>query len=141
MTAAITVAWDNINKQPPAFYASDEARALADNILYYQNADHGWPKNIDMTSRTAEPAGSTIDNRATPTQIEFLARTYQGSGCPQYRDAVLGAIEFLLSAQYENGGWPQVYPDPMGYHKHITFNEWNSELLFNVLKSLIDREE
>ncbi|MES1187356.1 MAG: pectate lyase [Myxococcales bacterium] len=122
-TAAITVAWDNINKQPPAFYASAEARALADNILYYQNVDHGWPKNIDMTSRTAEPAGSTIDNRATTTQLEFLARTYQGSQCPQYRDAVLGAIEFLLSAQYENGGWPQIYPDPTGYHKHITFND------------------
>jgi len=122
-TAAIEVAWDNINKQPPAFYASAEARALADNILYYQNVDHGWPKNIDMTSRTAEPAGSTIDNRATTTQLEFLARTYEGSPCPQYRDAVLGAIEFLLSAQYENGGWPQVYPDPTGYHKHITFND------------------
>jgi PelA/Pel-15E family pectate lyase len=122
-TATITVAWDNINKQPPAFYASLEARALADNILYYQNVDQGWPKNIDMTTRTAEMAGSTIDNRATTTQIEFLARTYEGSRCPQYRDAVLGAVDFLLSAQYENGGWPQVFPEPTGYHQHITFND------------------
>src|SRR6188768_3424141 len=132
-TAAISVAWDAINKQPAAFYASAEARAVADNILYYQNADHGWPKNIDMTSRTAAKAGSTIDNRGTTTQLEFLARTYGGTSCPQYRDAMLGAVDFLLSAQYENGGWPQVYPNPKDYHTHITFND---DAMIHVLQVL-----
>jgi PelA/Pel-15E family pectate lyase len=132
-TAAISVAWDAINKQPAAFYASAEARALADNILFYQNADHGWPKNIDMTSRAAAKAGSTIDNRGTTTQLEFLARTYGGTSCPQYRDAMLGAVDFLLSAQYENGGWPQVYPNPKDYHTRITFND---DAMIHVLQVL-----
>jgi len=131
--AAISVGWDAINKQPAAFYATAEARALADNILYYQNADHGWPKNIDMTSRTAAKAGSTIDNRGTTTQLEFLARTYGGTSCPQYRDAMLGAVDFLLSAQYENGGWPQVYPNAKDYHTHITFND---DAMIHVLQVL-----
>ena len=132
-TAPIQVAWDAINRQPAAFYATTEARALADNILYYQNADHGWPKNIDMTSRTAAKAGSTIDNRGTTTQLEFLARTYNGTSCPQYRDAALGAVDFLLSAQYANGGWPQVYPNPKDYHTHITFND---DAMIHVLQVL-----
>ena len=140
-TAAIGVSWDAINKQPAAFYATQEARALADNILYYQNVDHGWPKNIDMTSRAAKKAGSTIDNRATTTQLEFLARTYGGSSCPQYRDAVLGGVEFLLSAQYESGGWPQIYPNPTDYHKHITFNDDAMIHVLQVLRAIGSGQE
>jgi PelA/Pel-15E family pectate lyase len=132
-TATIDVDWGAINEQPTPFYATAQARALADNILYYQNADHGWPKNVDMTSRAAPKAGSTIDNRATTTQLEYLARVFSASNCSEYRDAVRGGIEFLLEAQYDNGGWPQVYPNPDGYHKHITFND---DAMIHVLQLL-----
>jgi PelA/Pel-15E family pectate lyase len=129
----IAVEWSAINDQPAAFYATAEARALADNILYYQNTDHGWPKNVDMTSRTAPKAGSTIDNRATTTELEYLARVFRESHCAAYLDAVQGGIEFLLEAQYDNGGWPQIYPNPDGYHKHITFND---DAMIHVLQLL-----
>lgn len=129
----ITVEWDKLNAQPTAFYATDEARVLADNVLYYQNADHGWPKNVDMTTRSAPKARSTIDNRATTTQIEFLARVRSATGCTQYGDAALGGVQLLLAAQYENGGWPQVYPDPEGYPAHITFND---DAMIHVLQVL-----
>jgi PelA/Pel-15E family pectate lyase len=132
-SVAIDVAWNAINSQPAAFYGSDEARTLADNILYYQNADHGWPKNTDMTSRTPPKGGSTIDNGGTTIQLEFLARVFGATGCLQYRDPLLGGIDFLLSAQYENGGWPQEYPNPEGYHKHITFND---DAMIHVLQLL-----
>jgi PelA/Pel-15E family pectate lyase len=129
----INVAWNAINSQPAAFYGTDEARTLADNILYYQNADHGWPKNTDMTSRTPPKGGSTIDNGGTTIQLEFLARVFGATGCIQYRDPMLGGIDFLLAAQYENGGWPQEYPNPEGYHKHITFND---DAMIHVLQML-----
>ncbi|RYZ06038.1 MAG: pectate lyase [Myxococcales bacterium] len=135
-SASITVAWAAVNKQSDAFYASAEARALADSVIYYQNADHGWPKNVDMTTRTAPKAESTIDNRGTTTQIELLARVYAATRCPQYGDAMLGGIEFLLAAQYENGGWPQVYPNPTGYHKHITFNDDAMIHVLTVLRAI-----
>ena len=32
-------------------------------------------------------------------------------------------IEWLLTAQFPNGGWPQVYPIEPGYHEAITFND------------------
>jgi PelA/Pel-15E family pectate lyase len=132
-TAAIDVAWSVINEHPDSFYATAAARALADNILYYQNADHGWPKNVDMTSRSVAKAGSTIDNRATTTQIEYLARVSSATNCSEYRQAVRGGVEFLLAAQYDNGGWPQSYPNPEGYHRHITFND---DAMIHVLELL-----
>ncbi len=132
-SVAINVNWNAINSQPAAFYATDEARSLADNILYYQNADHGWPKNTDMTSRTPPKGGSTIDNGGTTIQLEFLARVFGATSCIQYRDPMLGGIDFLLAAQYENGGWPQEYPNPEGYHKHITFND---DAMIHVLQML-----
>jgi PelA/Pel-15E family pectate lyase len=130
---SVGISWDAANEQPAAFYATDEARALADNVLYYQNADHGWPKNIDMSTRTAAKAASTIDNRATTTQIEFLARVYSATSCAQYQQGILGGVEFLLAAQYDNGGWPQTYPNPEGYRKHITFND---DAMIHVLQVL-----
>jgi PelA/Pel-15E family pectate lyase len=135
-TAAISVAWTAINSQPAAFYATEEARALADNILYYQNADHGWPKNIDMTTRTMPKADSTIDNRGTTTQIEYLARVFSANDCGPYAEAALGGIEFLLEAQYDNGGWPQFYPNPTGYRKHITFNDDAMIHVLTLLRSV-----
>jgi PelA/Pel-15E family pectate lyase len=132
----VQVAWDDINDQDAAWYATTEARTVADNVLYYQNPDRGWPKNIDMTSRTAAAGGeSMIDNDATTTQIDFLARVYMASGCSAYGSAARAGIGYLLDAQYENGGWPQRYPDPVGYPAHITYND---NAMVHVLELLRD---
>jgi PelA/Pel-15E family pectate lyase len=133
----ITVAWDDINRQQPAWYATPEALSLAENILYYQNADRGWPKAIDMIARTAARTGeSTIDNDATTTQIDFLARVATASLCSRYRDATRRGIEYLLEAQYDNGGWPQRYPNPEGYAAHITFNDNALLHVLNLLRAV-----
>ena len=50
---------------------------------------------------------STIDNNATTAQMIFLARLYRQTKDIRYRDAFLQGVEYLLSGQYENGGWPQ----------------------------------
>src|SRR4030095_7860277 len=44
-------------------------------------------------------------------------------------------LDYLLKAQYANGGWPQFYPDLSGYYKHITFND---DALIGVMKTLRD---
>jgi PelA/Pel-15E family pectate lyase len=119
----IMVPWSSINSQPAAFYASAEALTLAGNMLYYRNVDGGWPKDTDMTTRADRRSGSTIDNSATTTQIEYLSRVFNATGCTMYRDAAVGGIEYLFSGQYENGGWPQEFPNGDGYHLHITYND------------------
>jgi PelA/Pel-15E family pectate lyase len=94
-----------------------------------------------MTQRVAPKDGSTIDNRATTTQILFLARVYSASGCAIYGDGALSGIDHLLEAQYPSGGWPQEYPDPMGYHAHITFNDNAMVNVMRLLRSVSLREE
>lgn len=56
-------------------------------------------------------------------QMIYLARLYQETEDVRYRDAFHLAVEYLLSGQYENGGWPQFWPEMRGYQIHITFND------------------
>jgi PelA/Pel-15E family pectate lyase len=136
----ITVAWDSVADQEAAWYATPEALSLAENVLYYRNANGGWPKNIDMTSRaTPLDAESTIDNDGTTTQIDYLARVYSASACSRYGDAAMAGIQYLLDAQYDNGGWPQVYPDATDYHTHITFNDNAMVHVLELLRSVARR--
>ena len=44
-------------------------------------------------------------------------------------------MDYLLKAQYPNGGWPQFYPNLNGYYKHITFND---DAMIGVMKLLRD---
>ena len=39
------------------------------------------------------------------------------------RDAFLKGLDWLLAAQYDNGGWPMFYPPREGYYTHIDFND------------------
>lgn len=140
--AAVQVAWDDINAQPAAWYATPEALTIAENVLYYQNADRGWPKNIDMTTRAAARGDeSMIDNDATTTQIDFLARVYTASGCSAYGDAARSGIAYLLDAQYANGGWPQRFPNPQGYAAHITYNDNAMVHVLELLRSVSGQGE
>ncbi len=48
--AAAQVAWGgDILRQAPEWYASAEARAVADNVIQYQSPQGGWPKNMDLS--------------------------------------------------------------------------------------------
>jgi PelA/Pel-15E family pectate lyase len=127
---------------PAAWYASAEARALADTVLLYQRDAGGWPKNHDMT-RPPDPqafehtdVGSpTIDNGATYTPIRFLAAVDAAQDDPRYRVSIQRGLDYLLAAQYGNGGWPQFYPLRPGYYTHITFND---DAMVGVLALLRD---
>ena len=117
------------------FFTTDEARRIGDQVLLYQRVTGGWPKNINMARPlTADEKAaiavdkqrrddSTTDNGATTMQMTFLARLYQATKDVRYRDAVRQAVDYLLSGQYPNGGWPQFWPNPKGYQIHITYND------------------
>ena len=132
------------------FFTTDEARRIGDQVLLYQRVTGGWPKNINMARplSDAEKAkvqadkerrdDSTTDNGATNMQITYLSRLYQATHDVRYRDAVRRGIGYLLSGQYENGGWPQFWPDPQGYQVHITYND---DAMVNTLEMLRDVAE
>jgi PelA/Pel-15E family pectate lyase len=115
-------------------YNPEEVSKIADNILLYQKANGGWPKNYDMRAiltkdqvdslnAARDKLNTTFDNGTTHSQIEYLSKAYNLTNDEKYKTACLRGIDFALSAQYANGGFPQFYPDISGYRKYITFND------------------
>ena len=121
---------------PPEWYASGEARAAADAVILHQTTHGGWPKNTNLLEPPSVPEYAeqpTIDNGATTTPMRFLALAFDGSAGPKYRKAFEHGVDYLLAAQYPNGGWPQYFPLREGYYSRITFND---NAMVNVLTLL-----
>ncbi|MDT0686990.1 pectate lyase [Autumnicola psychrophila] len=129
------ISWGRAQNQDNGWYALEEAQRIADNVLLYQHENGGWYKNIDMadelTSAEKEELrkqkftklGTTIDNGATHTQLRYLAKVYNATGEERYKKSFLKGLDYILEAQYANGGWPQFYPIKQGYYEHITYND------------------
>lgn len=146
------VQWSQALRQHKGWYSTPEAIRIADNLLLYQRSNGGWDKNTDMakvlTQKEKEELGSeaekggvaTIDNKATFTQMAFLARVYEAAGQEKYKAGFLRGMDFLLAAQYENGGWPQFYPIRKGYYEHITFNDGAMMGVMQLLRDVARRK-
>ncbi len=115
-------------------YPATAITGIADNMLLYQKTNGGWPKNYDMQAVLTEEqkallkkaegtTNTTFDNGATHSHITYLAKAFAFTHDTRYRDAVVRGIDFILSAQYANGGWPQFFPEKKGYARYITFND------------------
>ena len=115
-------------------YKPAQIKEIADNILLYQQKNGGWPKNYDMLAiltpkqkellkEGKDSLHTSFDNGATYSQVQYLAEAYYRIKDDNYKNACLKGIDFILKAQYRNGGWPQFYPDTSGYRKYITFND------------------
>ncbi len=154
--------------RPAAWYASPEARHVADVITSFQTPAGGWGKNQrrDGTLRQpgqpyvanniskflapddfdtpAEPGWNyvgTLDNNTTTTELRFLGRVIAQAPGPEgdaWRKSFLHGIDYLLKAQYPNGGWPQVWPLEGGYHDAITYNDDAVTLAAEVLTDVAD---
>jgi PelA/Pel-15E family pectate lyase len=141
-----SIAWSRCLDQPAAWYGSDDAVRIADLVRLYQRHTGGWAKNIDMarpldaSERAALEAAkkdsdSTIDNGATTTQLRYLALVYAATRHDRLREAFLRGFDYLLAAQYPNGGWPQYFPLRADYSRHITFND---DAMVHVMEVLRD---
>jgi PelA/Pel-15E family pectate lyase len=139
--------------QPSEWYGSSNAVRIANNLVSFQTPAGGWSKNVDMTSGPRKrgerfahgnlshfpgsvdfdvPADEnwnyigTFDNDATTTQLHFLARVITAKGLAnstRYHEAFFKGLNYIFSAQYPNGGWPQVWPLQGGCHDAITYND------------------
>ncbi len=111
--------------KPDAWFAGDEAKGIAANILGHQSNLGGWPKNVDTTAPAPadQHTQPTFDNGATTDELRYLARSYNATQDAQYRKAFEKGVDYILQSQYPNGGWPQYFPPGRGYQRHITFND------------------
>jgi len=151
MQESRTVKWRDCLQQKDEWYSSVVAIRIADNLLLYQNNSGGWFKNIDMAKDISDSErekiiaqkdseGSTIDNSTTYTQLRYLAKVYSAVKLERFKNSFTKGFDYLLKAQYENGGWPQFYPLIKGYYTHITFNDDAMIGVMNLLKDVVERK-
>ncbi|CAC9973043.1 pectate lyase [Flavobacterium panici] len=132
-------------------YAETDYAKIADNILLFQRNNGGWPKNYDMKAiltpkqidtviKTKPILHTTFDNETTYTHVNYLAQVYTLTKDAKYKDGALKGIDFILEAQYGNGGWPQYFPLEKGYSRHITFNDGAYMGIMNLLKKIVNND-
>jgi PelA/Pel-15E family pectate lyase len=80
---------------------------------------------------------ATIDNEATTKEIKYLVKAYKIYKNEAYLKAATKGIDYLLKAQYANGGWPQYYPDFSSYRSQVTYNDNAMMNVVNVLEDVI----
>lgn len=127
---------------------------IAERMLRVQTASGGWPKHLadgpvtytrafsaaeeHVLAQTDRADDATIDNDATTREIKHLADAWVSTGNATYRDAALRGVDYLLAAQYRNGGWPQFHPDRSAYRAQITFNDNAMTHVVSVLQDIAE---
>ncbi len=135
------------------WYGSKDALSVAENVLISQKQTGGWAKNMPYHRpfsdslqsyyiNTKNEIGGTFDNGATITELRFLAKVYKQVADQRYKDAFYRGVDYILTSQYSNGGWPQFFPvkdapeeiaadKTVPYSMHITYND---NAMVNVLQ-------
>ncbi|CAN5411896.1 pectate lyase [soil metagenome] len=129
----------------------DAAKSAADALVRGQHPRGGWNYVIDTAGEDTLKAwyaayghtawrleeyhryygNATFDDAGTAEASQLLLRLYLEKREEKYRAPLDKAIQFVLDAQYANGGWPQRFPfvENGGVHGHadytpyITFND------------------
>lgn len=157
----------DLNK-PAAWYNSPEALRLAEIIVSFQTPAGGWGKNLDMTQHRRAPGElyvpgnlsrfanstdldlphdpswnyvGTFDNGATITQLRVLAKiitALEEKRRTPFRESFLRGMDYIFTAQFPNGGWPQVWPLQGGYHDGVTFNDGAMTGVLDLLSDVAD---
>ena len=73
--------------------------------------------------------------------MTYLARLYKATGDTKYRDGFRAGVDYLLSGQYKNGGWPQFWPVQRDYQPHITYNDHAMVNTMTLLRDIRDGKE
>lgn len=125
---------------PDAWFLTDSARLVGANVMAHQIENGAWPKNVNFfrlgdSVAVVRPSlnEATIDNGATTTEIRFLMRLFAATGDSLCLESALRGVRYLLSMQYDNGGFPQYFPRRDHYHARITFND---DAMVSVLRLL-----
>jgi PelA/Pel-15E family pectate lyase len=132
----------------PAWYATEEARVIADRVVNWQTAVGAWTKSGDY-SRNRLPSddhhdawsGGTYDNDSTINELRYLALVLHATEpldrmtprAEAWGNSFLRGLKYVFDSQYPSGGFPQVYPLVGWYHDAITIND---DALLHVLELL-----
>ena len=136
---------------PAEWYASEEARVIADHVANWQTPAGGWVKSGDY-SRDRKPeddhhdawSAGTFDNDSTIYEMRFLALVSTALGDTDrsraWRASFMRGLDCVFAAQYPNGGFPQTYPLVGWYHDAITYNDDADVHILELLRDIADRK-
>ena len=140
--------WGHIcqGRMPEEWYASDEARAVAEVVMAVQKSNGGWMKNDQLHKLSEEQMltllqkkreHACLDNYATTQEMRFLAHVFRYHRDERYRQSFLRGLHMILACQKACGGWSQYWPltGNGSYQDYITFND---DLMTNVMLILRD---
>lgn len=110
-----------------AFRATENQKYLAaakqagHALTIGQNELGGWEHKIYFD----RPKGKKVsfDDNQTQSAISFLMALDQEVDWPELSEAVEKALDMMIEAQLEHGGWPHQYPRQGNYHDYATFND------------------
>lgn len=102
-------------------------------LINYNKEQTPEQKKLALDSKHFTDA--TIDNSHTVRETRYLLQAFKKTGDPRYLEGAAKGIDYLLKAQYANGGWPQFYPDRKTYRHDITFND---NAMANVMNLMMD---
>ncbi|TYR37239.1 pectate lyase [Sphingobacterium phlebotomi] len=134
---------------------AQEKDSLAEKILIYQLPNGAWGKQLvdrkvvnyvlPLTKEllqkieATDEKHATIDNGATTREINILIEAYAKTQNTDYLNAARRGVEYLLEAQYQNGGFPQYYPNKSLYRGQITYNDNAMINALTVLDNLVKK--
>ena len=126
--------------------AQRQAITAADRVLASQRSNGGWAKGTKDHGElellfARQSQDTTLDNGTTHSQIRLLAKSHAIISLPRFRHGAIAGIEYLLCAQYQNGGWPQRYPRREGYARFITYNDGAMVGALRVLRDVAKGRE
>lgn len=136
-------------REPTAWYATEEAHAIADRVVDAQIPVGAWMKGVDYTRPIADQPSKekapTFDNNATIFELHFLIQTIAANPNHPRLDAWRASLErglrYVFAAQYPNGGFPQMYPLIGGYHDGVTFNDDAMTQVLELLRDIASGKE
>jgi PelA/Pel-15E family pectate lyase len=126
------------------------AKRTADALIYGQHPLGGWHYFIDFDKNGLKEwyetvaskfirgyeefryyyGNCTFDDNVTQGATAFLLHYYKETLDPAYFAPLKKALNFILMAQYPNGGWPQRYPLRYDY-AHDGFDDYTSNYTLN----------
>ena len=126
------------------------AKRVADALIYGQHPLGGWHYFIDLDNTGLKEwyetvasqfirgyeefrhyyGNCTFDDNVTQGATSFLLHYYKETLDPAYFNPLKKALNFILMAQYPNGGWPQRFPLRYDY-SHDGFDDYTSNYTLN----------
>ncbi len=88
---------------------------------YYYLKDRGDHEKADLFCT------ASLDDRTSQGAIDFMMEIAAATGDRDFHQSARAGLDFLLAAQYPQGGWPQLFPPGnTGYHRYMTLNDGTS---------------